>query len=128
MSRRLSCFLGSQLLPPEFIKNWTISPHRELAPFLLNVLFTAAQTTIAKEKNKIKEPDMVCSPVSFFFSCVISLPMFNIALQRFAEATELSTLIPLAKEVYQRSKFPKFWIIRCVLIDSHCIYTITFKL
>ena len=54
---------------PEFIKNWTISPHWELAlaPFLLNVLSTAAQTTIAKEKNKIKEPDMVCSCFFFLF-------------------------------------------------------------
>ena len=73
---------GIAAIIPKFIKNWTISPHQELAPSLLNVLSTVAQTTIVKEKNKIKEPDMVCSPVSFFiFPCIISLPMFNIALQ-----------------------------------------------
>ena len=57
---------GIAAITPKFIKNWTISPHRELAPSLLNVLSTAAWTTIAKEKNKIKEPDMVCFLVFFF--------------------------------------------------------------
>ena len=39
----------AELLPgiaaatPEFIKNWTISPHRELAPCFLRVLSIAAQ-------------------------------------------------------------------------------------
>ena len=61
---------GITAITHEFIKN-TISPHQELAPSLLNVLSTMAWTTIAKEKNKIKEPDMVCFLVSFllfFFS------------------------------------------------------------
>jgi hypothetical protein len=57
---------GIAAITPEFIKNWTVFPHQELAPCLLRVLSTAAQTTTAKEKNKIKEPDMVCS--SNFFS------------------------------------------------------------
>ena len=56
---------GIAAITPEFIKNWSIFPRRELAPCLLHVLSTAAQTAVAKEKNKIKEPDMVCSPVFF---------------------------------------------------------------
>ena len=56
---------GIAAITPEFIKNWSISPHRELAPCLLHVLSTAAQTADAKEKNKIKKPDMVRSPDFF---------------------------------------------------------------
>ena len=56
---------GIAAITPEFIKKWTISPHRELAPCLLRVLSTAAQTADAKEKNKIKKPDMVWSPEKF---------------------------------------------------------------
>ena len=55
---------GIAAITPEFIKRWTISTHRELAPCLFRVLSTVAQTTDAKEKNKIKKPDMVRS---FFF-------------------------------------------------------------
>jgi hypothetical protein len=57
---------GVAAITPEFIKNWTISPHRELAPCLLRILSTAAQTADAKEKNKIKKPDTVCSPDFFW--------------------------------------------------------------
>jgi hypothetical protein len=53
---------GIAAITPEFIQNWTVSPHQELAPCLLRVLSTAAQTTDAKEKNKIKKPDIVRSP------------------------------------------------------------------
>ena len=52
---------GIAAITPEFINNWSISPHRELAPCLLRVLSTVAQTTDAKEKNKIKKPNMVHS-------------------------------------------------------------------
>ena len=65
MSRRLP---GIAAITPEFVKNWTISPHRELAPCLLQILSTAAQTTDVKEKNKIKKPDMVRSP-DYFLMC-----------------------------------------------------------
>ena len=85
---------GIAAITPEFINNWSISPHRELAPCLLRVLSTVAQTTDAKEKNKIKKPDMVCSPD--FFSCVTSISLYStVALQHFTEAAELSTLIEL---------------------------------
>ena len=57
---------GIAAITPEFIKNWSISPHQELALCLLHVLSTAAQTADAKEKNKVKKPDMVRSPVFFF--------------------------------------------------------------
>jgi hypothetical protein len=60
---------GIAAITPEFINNWTILPPRELAPCLLHILSTAAQTAVAKEKNKIKEPDMVCSSD---FSSVLS--------------------------------------------------------
>ena len=84
---------GIAAITPEFIKNWTISPHQELAPCLLRVLSTVAQTTDAKEKNKIKKPDMVRRP---FFSCVTCISLNNgIALQHFTEAAQLSTLIQL---------------------------------
>ena len=63
---------GIAAITPEFIKNWTISPHRELAPCLLRVLSTAAQTADAKEKNKIKKPDMVCSPDFLFHALLVS--------------------------------------------------------
>jgi hypothetical protein len=44
---------GIAAITPEFINNWTILPPRELAPCLLHILSTAAQTAVAKEKNKI---------------------------------------------------------------------------
>ena len=84
---------GITAITPEFIKNWTISSHRELVPCLLRVLSTAAQTAVAKEKNKIKEPDMVLYSLIFFIHALSHC--LNIALQRFAEAAELSTLIQL---------------------------------
>ena len=42
---------GIAAITPEFIKNWTMSPHRELSPCLLRVLSTAAQTADAKKKQ-----------------------------------------------------------------------------
>jgi hypothetical protein len=62
---------GIAAITPEFIKNWTISPHRELAPCLLHILSTVAQTTDAKEKNKIKKPDMVRFH-NFFYALLVS--------------------------------------------------------
>jgi hypothetical protein len=51
---------GVAAVTPEFIMNWTVSAHPELAPCLLRILSTAAQTPIAKEKNKKKNPEVVC--------------------------------------------------------------------
>jgi hypothetical protein len=58
---------GIAAITPEFLKNRTISPHRELALCLLHVISSAAQTTDAKEKNKIIK-NTVRSP-NFFFMC-----------------------------------------------------------
>ena len=96
---------GIAAITPEFIKNWSIFPRRELAPCLLHILSTAAQTAVAKEKNKIKEPDMVCSPD--FSSCVLSnFLLFKIDLQCFAEAAELSTLIQFTWFCYSLRPIP----------------------
>jgi hypothetical protein len=51
---------GVAAITPEFIKTWSVSTHRELIPCLSRILFAAAQTSIAEEKNKKKHPDMVC--------------------------------------------------------------------
>lgn len=65
VSEEMTCLQEEYLQPgisaitPEFIKTWTISPHRELAPYLTRILLAAAQTTIAKEKNKKKKPEVV---------------------------------------------------------------------
>jgi len=59
---------GIAAITPEFIRKWTISSHKELAPCLLRILFAAGQTSAAKEKNKKKKPDMVsCSLPTVFF-------------------------------------------------------------
>ncbi len=50
---------GIAAITPEFIKTWTISSRQELAPYLTSILVAAAQTTIAKDKNKKKKPEMV---------------------------------------------------------------------
>jgi hypothetical protein len=66
ISEEMDTVRKAELLPgiaaasaPEFIRNWTISAHQELAPCLLQILSTAAQTSIAKEKNKKKNPEVV---------------------------------------------------------------------
>jgi len=51
---------GIAAITPDFIRNWTVSSHQELAPCLMHILLAAAQTPTAKEKNKVKKPDMVC--------------------------------------------------------------------
>ena len=79
---RLSCFLGLQLLPPNSSR---------IRLFLRIESLRCFPPRQGCEREK--QPDMVCSPI---FSCVIPLPVLNIALQRFAEVAELSTLIPLS--------------------------------
>ncbi len=44
---------------PESIRDWTVTSHREIAPCLYSILLAAAQTSVAKEKNKKKIPDTV---------------------------------------------------------------------
>ena len=58
---------GIAAITPEFIQKWTIPPHQEFAPCLRRILFAAAQTPAAKEKNKRKKPDMVCSFLRMIF-------------------------------------------------------------
>jgi hypothetical protein len=43
---------GITAITPEFINGWTVSPHRELAPCLSQILSNAAQTATAKEKTR----------------------------------------------------------------------------
>jgi len=47
---------------PEFIRDWTVSSHQEIAPCIQRILLAAAQTSVAKEKNKKKVPDIVRCP------------------------------------------------------------------
>ena len=52
---------GLAAITPEFIKSWSVPGCRELAPTLLTqILLSAAETRLAKEKNKIKSPVAVC--------------------------------------------------------------------
>jgi hypothetical protein len=46
---------------PETIKNWTLCTHWELAPCLSHILYAATQTASAKDKNKKKNPEVVCN-------------------------------------------------------------------
>lgn len=50
---------GLSAIDPEFIKSWAVADVSEKAPFLTQVLCRAAQTSLAKEKNKKKHPDAV---------------------------------------------------------------------
>ena len=51
---------GLAAITPEFIKSWSVSGCKELAPTLTQILLSAAETRSAKEKNKIKSPVAVC--------------------------------------------------------------------
>ena len=65
-TEEMSAVQKAELLPgltavtPEFIQNWTVSTHQVLAPCIQLILLAAAQTSTAKEKNKKKNPDLVC--------------------------------------------------------------------
>ncbi|KAF8957733.1 hypothetical protein BDZ97DRAFT_1669447 [Flammula alnicola] len=54
---------GLSAITPEFINSWTVSGHRESAPFLFQILLTAAETASAKEKNKKKTPLGTCNVI-----------------------------------------------------------------
>ena len=47
---------------PEFIRDWTVSSHQIIAPCIQRILLAAAQTSVAKGKNKKKVPDTVRFP------------------------------------------------------------------
>ncbi|KAH9018497.1 hypothetical protein EDB85DRAFT_1873683 [Lactarius pseudohatsudake] len=51
---------GIAAITPDFIKSWTVSSTCDKAPFLTGILLRAAETSLAKEKNKIKRPDAMC--------------------------------------------------------------------
>ncbi|KAI9437299.1 hypothetical protein H4582DRAFT_2058293 [Lactarius indigo] len=48
---------GLAAITPDFIKSWMVSGTLNKAPFLMGILLRAAETSLAKEKNKIKHPD-----------------------------------------------------------------------
>lgn len=58
---------GVSAITPDFIKSWTVADVSERAPFLTAVLIRASQTSLAKEKNKIKHPEAVCVESSVIF-------------------------------------------------------------
>ena len=47
---------GLHAITPEFIKTWTVTGHKDKAPYLFQILLAAAETVLAKEKNKKKSP------------------------------------------------------------------------
>ncbi|KAH8993094.1 hypothetical protein EDB83DRAFT_2509997 [Lactarius deliciosus] len=51
---------GIAAIAPDFIKSWTVSSTCDKAPFLTGILLRAAETSLAKEKNKKKHPDAMC--------------------------------------------------------------------
>lgn len=51
---------GLSDMTPDFIQNWDVADFCERAPFLYGVLLRAAQTRLAKERNKKKHPQAVC--------------------------------------------------------------------
>ena len=56
---------GLDAITPEFIKAWHVSGNQENAPFLFEILLTAAETASAKEKNKKKSPLAVSRAIYF---------------------------------------------------------------
>ena len=58
---------GLSAITSDFIKSWTVGDVSQQAPILTAVLIHAAQTSVAKETNKKKNPDAVCIE-----NCVIS--------------------------------------------------------
>jgi hypothetical protein len=79
---------------PESIRDWTVTSHQEIAPCIYRILLAAAQTSVAKEKNKKKFPDTVCylPPEKLSF-----VELFEIALQCFGKAAELPALDSLPR-------------------------------
>ncbi|KAI9436006.1 hypothetical protein H4582DRAFT_2112186 [Lactarius indigo] len=57
---KMDLLLGLAAITPDFIKSWTVSGTLNKAPFLMGILLRAAETSLAKEKNKIKHPDAMC--------------------------------------------------------------------
>jgi len=51
---------GLSAITLEFIKSWMVADVHERAPFLTEVILRAAQTSLAKKKNKKKHPDAIC--------------------------------------------------------------------
>ena len=49
----------SAVTTPDSIRNWTVNSHRDIAPCIYRILMTAAQTSVARDKNKKKIPDTV---------------------------------------------------------------------
>ena len=50
---------GLASITPDFISNWGISDHSDLAPLTTNILLSAAETLTAHNKNQFKTPDAV---------------------------------------------------------------------
>ena len=61
-------------ITPDFLMQWSVLSHREKAPLTAAILLSAAQTDLAREKNKKKKPDMVCFP--FILNRHTSTPPF----------------------------------------------------
>jgi len=50
---------GVSTIMPKFIRTWSISDNSSQVPYLTQVLLTAAQTPVVKEKNKKKKSEAV---------------------------------------------------------------------
>ncbi|KAH8993553.1 hypothetical protein EDB86DRAFT_3064787 [Lactarius hatsudake] len=70
---------GITAITPDFIKSWTVLSTCDKAPFLTGILLRAAETSLAKEKNKMKHPDAMCDIImqqlSYLHSnCILGFP------------------------------------------------------
>ena len=54
---------GLAAIDLNFLDHWAVSSYQEIALCLFKILRLAAQTTKAKEKNKVKTPDVVCASI-----------------------------------------------------------------
>ncbi|KAF8263668.1 hypothetical protein EI94DRAFT_1772866 [Lactarius quietus] len=69
IDEEMDCVAKREILPGisaitlEFIKSWTVGTTRKQAPFLTEILLRAAHTPQAKENNKKKHPEAMCTVI-----------------------------------------------------------------
>ena len=69
---------GLSNITPDFVMSWAVTEFCERAPTLMEIIFRAAETALAKERNKKKHPDAV--HFKYYHSSYLSLISFTAAV------------------------------------------------
>ncbi|KAF8184459.1 hypothetical protein BJ912DRAFT_927826 [Pholiota molesta] len=54
---------GLSSITPEFIRSWSIADYSDLAPATTKILLSAAETSLAHERNTKKSPNAICNVI-----------------------------------------------------------------